>query len=174
MLLHEHFQYFTPLALERTLLEAGFDPVIKRAIFGRSLYACATFSESKIDSKIQEYELSSFYSYAEKVRLVRSEFQKRLTYLLAHETVGVYCPGRALALLSSSHKVRFFDDSVKLHGKYFPPFKARIESRDELVRNPPSVLLIMTRTFGVKLFDELQPLLPNTRILQINELLHAQ
>ena len=172
MLLHEHFQYFTPSTLERTLLEAGFDPVIRNSNFGRSIYACATLVEPKVDFGIPEKELSAFYGYAEKVGLLRTRFRERVAHLLAHGTVGIYCPGRALTLLSSLHEVRFFDDAVALHGKYYPPFQARIESRDELVRNPPTVLLIMTRTFGVKLFEELKPLLPQTRIVQIEEIFH--
>jgi SAM-dependent methyltransferase len=174
MLVHEHFQYFTPSTLERTLLEAGFEPVIRNSNFGRSIYACATLGESKVNFGIPEKELSAFYGYAEKVSLLRTRFQEQVANFLVHGTVGIYCPGRALAMLSSLHEVRFFDDAAALHGKYYPPFQPRIESRDELVRNPPAVLLIMTRTFGVKLFEELKPLLPKTRILQMEEIFHGR
>jgi hypothetical protein len=172
MLLHEHFQYFTPSTLERTLLEAGFYTVIRHSNFGRSIYACATLGESKVNFGIPEKEFSVFYGYANKVSLLRTRFQEQVANLLVHGTVGIFCPSRALALLSSIHEVRFFDDAAALHGKYYPPFQARIESRDELVRNPPAVLFIMTRTFGVKLFEVLKPLLPQTRILQVEDLYH--
>jgi 2-polyprenyl-3-methyl-5-hydroxy-6-metoxy-1,4-benzoquinol methylase len=172
MLLHEHFQYFTPSTLKRTLLEAGFDAVISHSNFGRSIYACATLGESKVNFVIPEKELSAFYGYAEKVSLLRTRFQEQVANLLDHGTVGIYCPSRALALLSPLDEVRFFDDAAALHGKYYPPFQARIESRDELVRNPPAVLFIMTRTFGVKLFEKLKPLLPQTRILKVEDICH--
>ena len=172
MLLHEHFQYFTPSTLERTLLEAGFDAVIRHSNFGRSIYACATLGESNVNIGIPYKELTAFYGYAEKVSLLITRFREQVANLLAHGTVGIYCPGRALALLQSLHDVRFFDDDAALHRKFYPPFQARIESRDELARNPPAVLLIMTRTFGVKLFEELKPLLPQTRILQMEEIYH--
>jgi SAM-dependent methyltransferase len=171
MLIHEHFQYFTPDSLKRTLLHARFDPVIRSSGFGRSIYACATLGGSRGDSEISGNELSMVRDYARKVSRLRSGFREKLTSLLSQGSVGIYCPARALALLSRRHQVRFFDDAAALHGMYFPPFAARIESRDELARNPPDVLFIMSRTFGNNLFTALRPLLPNTRMFQMDEIL---
>ena len=171
MLLHEHYQYFTQISLKRTLKSAGLDSIVKSSKFGRSIYACATIGSPECCFEISDEEVSLLSEFAISAMNLRDIFQEKFRVLLSEGSLGVYCPGRALNLLSQSQEVRFFDDSEALHGKYYPPFKSKIESREELIKNPPKYLCIMSRTFGDRLAKELEPFLLKTKILQLDDLL---
>lgn len=170
MLLHEHYQYFTSGSLSRTLSLAGLDSIIVKSKFGRCLYASASIAECTSDLSVGDLEIAKFKEYLEKVNVLRSMFEKNIWKMLSMGSVGIYCPARALALLPFSAEVRFFDDSRSLLNKYYPPYSAKIEQRDDFVKNPTDYLIIMSRTFGAKLKSELGELVNKSKIVLVEEM----
>ena len=165
MLLHEHYQYFTPSSLSRTLQTAGYEANIQSSSYGRSIYASARLKKGKVvvDSPSPE-EISIINAYPRKVDELINCFSSMLKRALKNGSVGIYCPARALAFLPQVISVRFFDDSSSLHGKYYPPFQSMIESREDLLANPVETLFIMSWTFGDRLARDLAPQLPRSKI----------
>ncbi len=169
MLLHEHYNYFTPTSLRRTLLNAGFDAIIRLSGFGRSIYACATLCKNKRNAEPSNQEMTLLRAFSGKVRQLTDRFHSVLRSAIEKGSVGVYCPARALALLPHDAPIRFFDDASELHGKYYPPFQSRIESREALFKNPVDTLFIMSRTFGACLVQELRSKLAAVNILTMDD-----
>ncbi|MCG6533120.1 MAG: class I SAM-dependent methyltransferase [Syntrophales bacterium LBB04] len=170
MLLHEHYQYFVPSSLRHTLMSAGLYTSVQKSGYGRALYAYAKSSSIKRSDKPNKEELKVLKAYPKKVRRLTETIQRNMNRAIANGTIGIYCPARALAVLPHDAPFRFFDDSPDLHGKYYPPFQSRIESRDELFENPPDTLWIMSRTFGENLKNSIEDHLPRTKIALITEL----
>lgn len=170
MLLHEHYQYFTASSLRRTLMSAGLYASVQKSGYGRSLYAYAKSSSFKQLDESEKEELTILEAYPAKVRRLTETIHRHMDITLANGTLGIYCPGRALAVLPHDAPVRFFDDSPDLQGKYYPPFPFRIESRDELLENPPDTLWIMSRTFGENLRNNIKERVLKTKIVLITEL----
>ncbi len=172
MILHEHYHYFTSTSLRRNLLAAGLNPHIQNSGYGRSIYAIARPIEGDTAFEAPSSdEILVLKSYPEKVEKLKKYFTSRLYLALKKGSVGIYCPARALSLLPADIPVRFFDDACDLHGKYYPPFKSLIENRDDLISCPVDTLFIMTRTFCVRIADELTPILSGTKIYTIEDLL---
>lgn len=170
MLLHEHYHYFTVSSLRRTLMSAGLFTSVQKSGYGRTLYAYAKPSFVKQLDEPDKEELKVLKAYPAKIRRLTETMHRNIERALTNGTLGIYCPVRALAVLSPNKPVRFFDDSPDLHGKFYPPFISRIESRDELFENPPDTLWIMSRTFGEKLKNSIKERLLKTRIVLITEL----
>jgi hypothetical protein len=173
MLLHEHYYYYTERSLVNCLASAEFSSEVFRAGYGRLLYAVAKHDvgaakrRAPVADAVSEQALNSYTSRC-------SEFingaRERIEASLERGSVGIYCPARALGILPHVEGMRFFDDSPSLHGKYYPPFTARVESREELLRDPPRELWIMSRTFGRKLRSELAADLTDVEFFLIDEL----
>ena len=70
-------------------------------------------------------------------------------------SVDIYCSVRILNFLKVDSRVSFFDDSVTIQGKYYPPFNAEIFSRKKLQANPSNTLFIASRTFENKIKKDL-------------------
>jgi 2-polyprenyl-3-methyl-5-hydroxy-6-metoxy-1,4-benzoquinol methylase len=171
MLLHEHYQYFTLDSLRRVLLCADLEADVQTSGYGRCIYAVATpLSTNDIINQPKHEEVLAVKGFVEKVEKNRNNLVDYLYKSVEAGTVGIYCPARALSFLPSDVPVRFFDDSSDLKGKYYPPFHACIESKEQLIENPVDTLIIMSRTFGVKMANELSLMLPNTVIKTIAEI----
>lgn len=169
MLLHEHFHYFNAQSLQRILNSAGMSAHVERSAYGRCLYACGKFDGGARLKEVGEEELVALQTYASKARSFTQEVSSAIANAVERGSVGIYIPARALPFLRADTEVRFFDDSASLHGKFYPPFRARIESRAELLRNPPDSLFVMSRTFGPTLADELRPKLRHADFRLLHE-----
>lgn len=170
MLMHEHYQYFTPMSLVRALQAGGYEAHAQPSSYGRSIFAHARLKTSNvvIDKPSPEENLA-VKEYLDKVSEISKKFSTILEKSIGKGAVGVYCPARALPILSKDIIVRFFDDSISLHGKYYPPFQSVIESRNDLIERPVDVLFIMSWTFGKQLARELGSLLPRTTIYTMDK-----
>jgi 2-polyprenyl-3-methyl-5-hydroxy-6-metoxy-1,4-benzoquinol methylase len=168
ILLHEHYHYFTSPSLIRSIAKAGFSGIVQNSTFARSLYVIASKNQKKIPGECVVDIDDDLLNYGLKVNSFKAKFQAKIEYFSSRGSVGIYCPARALNLISGNAKMRFFDDSPLLKGKYYPPFNFVIESREQLISNPTDYLFIASRTFGEKLKSELEYLLPNTIIETIN------
>jgi len=92
------------------------------------------------------------------------------------ESLAIYVPGRAVNALSIANtaldSIRFIDDNPMLVGTYFPGCNVPAESREMLIAKPTDNVIIMSRTFGVKLALELkQELKGQVNIVTIDDVL---
>jgi len=75
--------------------------------------------------------------------------------LCSQGPVGIYCPSRALAIMEPNFPIEFFDDDTALQGNYLPPFKNQIQGRKVLIESDIASVVIMSRTFGEKIYKSL-------------------
>jgi SAM-dependent methyltransferase len=175
ILLHEHWQYFTSASMQNILTLCGARDIrIQKANFGGCLYASMALDGGRSGSTSKRAGLPpdalrtpveqayQFRAHAESVN------EKLVNYLAAagrqSESVGIYIPGRMINVLIAtkvgySH-CRFFDDNEFAWGTYYPGINIPVESRKQLLANPPDRLLIMSLSFGNKIKSELLRLLP--------------
>ena len=174
MLLHEHYHYFTPSTLKLSLEKNALNCHIEESGYGRAIYACASPSgKQPLDSSAYDTDVTLedlIHSYFGKLESLQAQFNAKMDEASSLGTVGIYCPARVLPLLDSSYSVRFFDDSDFIQNKYYPPFNAKIESRESLLKRPVNTLFIMSWTFGHRLREALSVQLPDTRIITMDEL----
>jgi 2-polyprenyl-3-methyl-5-hydroxy-6-metoxy-1,4-benzoquinol methylase len=175
MLAHEHFLYFTSDSLSRLLSSHGYTVRdLKRATQGGVLYCAATFSGRSSWASAGDFELAAARSFAAGCTRVEKVIKSRVTGAIRNKrTLGIYCPARGLATLPQTGKFRFFDDDPELSGRFYPPFSVVVEPRSQLLDRPVDELLILSRTFGVRLKDELSsdPRLATCSISTVTELL---
>lgn len=170
MLLHEHISYFDAGSLSRLFESAGLNSFIAKSGYGRCLYAVAALDDlphSQGEAPVADEIVAG---YPEACTAFISRCSASIMQLLAEGSVGIYCPGRGLALLNQGWRLRFFDDDPSLHGMFLPPFRHRIESRDALMSNPVQALVVLSRTFGEKIRGSLRQDGYEGQILIVNEL----
>ncbi|MFQ5752935.1 MAG: hypothetical protein ACE5HI_13155, partial [bacterium] len=169
MLFHEHWSYFRNITLVSTLQIAGYNSIeVEKAGFGGLLYAkCIPGEKNHPFDYLQQLARDDRGATKKFIERSQNNLQKLRNYLadadLCHETVGIYCPGRALNALGMiksrgdiKFNLRFFDDNHLLHGQYFPGFPQIIESREALYREPVDRILVMSWTFGMQLAEVLK------------------
>lgn len=166
ILFHEHFSYFTRDTLNKTLAVGGFGPIhVEKTSFCEMLYASASNNQVSHQGHTQNIEAESMTSrYRERANTATKKVAEHLLESReVGDSVGIYVPGRAVNVLAAAgvpcDHVRFFDDNPKLHKTYFPGIDTPIESRQQLIDDPPEQLLIMSRSFGRKIALEISPVL---------------
>lgn len=177
ILVHEHFSYFTQRALRRLFVRVGLKVItMQPAGYGSVIYCTVTSAENASHQFVEPVDVSEYddaRTYGLKC-LKKSANIERLMRTAAdeHRTIGIYCPARALNVLSICNSVRFFDDDPELTGRYYPPFQNVIENRKALIDKPVDELWIMSRTFGPGLAEELakEDRLARTRILLVDQI----
>jgi SAM-dependent methyltransferase len=159
ILLHEHYHYFTDQSLARCLELRGFRAAkVERAGYGGVLYCCAQTKDDIATSTPADDEIGMLRAFGPRVLCQRVRIAEKLAIALAAGTeIGIYCPNRAVALLTpGATGVRFFDDDPDLHRKHYPTFAAAIENRGDLVAKPVQELWILSRSFGARIRDRLR------------------
>lgn len=179
-LFHEHWSYFDAVTLSSTLRLAGYkELLIEPSSFGGFLY-CVMQSVKEILSPPLEIKATSVKRARNYMHSARSNCRKLADYCKRifdrDKSLGIYVPGRVVNALSIANiplrKVRFFDDNPTLYGTFYPGINIPIEGRQELTSTPTDYVLIMTRTFGNRLAQELQEVLPaSIEIKTISEIL---
>jgi len=170
---HEHFSYFTKKTLTNTLNIAGYDnSQILQPSFSKLLYASSQNLTSGQPAATLDLHkiLSATKQFQKKATELTQEMAQRLTVARAQNTtVGIYVPGRIVNTLALTgvplDHIRFFDDNPMLHNTYFPGINIPIESRTQLIQNPPDQIFIMSNSFGVKIAQQIKPLLPTTTVV---------
>lgn len=172
ILFHEHFSYFDSGSLARLIESVGMYATVMKSAYGRCLYAIATLKKQPVlleNDKGLAYELVA--SYPSRCSVFIEDMRSRISKLAECGTVGVYCASRGLVLLDPTWRLRFFDDDPQLQGKFLPPFRVNIESRDKLIAEPVDYLVIMSRTFGRRIRDSLREHGYPGNILTLDEML---
>jgi carbamoyl-phosphate synthase large subunit len=182
ILFHEHYSYFTPITLEAILRANGATRItFRRSALSRLLFAVFSFDGAARDLSSPGRSLAGSLTLAHRFRNSVQRTTKRLSVYLAqahalNRTVAIYVPGRFINYVPlgalTLERVRFFDDSPALHGRYYPGIRIPVESRDALIADPCDQVLIMSASFGARIAAELRPALPEaTRIITLTELL---
>lgn len=159
ILLHEHYHYFTDQSLVRCLEQSGFRATkVERAGYGGVLYCCAQARDDIAISTPGPDEVELLRGFGPRVLRQRVGIAEKLAVARAAGTeIGIYCPNRAVALLTpGTAEVRFFDDDPDLYRKHYPTFAAAIENRGDLVAKPVQELWILSRSFGAHIRDRLR------------------
>lgn len=175
MFVHEHWSYFTCSSVASLVAAAGGNAVvIRKAGIGGALYVGVDPTGSQprpaLSSAAAADDFETFAGRAARGGETLAEYfaQRRGV------TVGIYCPGRFLNYwrVADGARLRFFDDDIALHDRYFPPIPVAVESRASLLSSPVDSLLIMSRTFGPALADALrrEPCLAGREVLTVAEL----
>lgn len=175
MLLHEHWSYFTASAFKNVFHAAGFEVLsVKRSSYGGLLYIAATPAKSMNEISVPEEDMRHAEQFGIRCAQLREGASLRIDALKTRQlSLGIYAPARVLMWIEPSSKVRFFDDDTDIHGYFYPPFKAAIEGREELLRHPVDELWIMSKSFGRKIASDLaqHDSLRNTNIVLVDDLL---
>lgn len=180
MLVHEHWSYFTVSTLKTLMGSAGFAVrSVKLSGYGGLLYVSAALAGAVRSSQPVEKDIADAFVFRSRCIQIRTRVVDRLMLLeRSRNSLGIYVPGRSLMWLDAMSsdmlgRIRFFDDDARIHGRFYPPFTAAIESRDELLRNPVDELWIMSKSFGKKIASELamHESLRDTKIVLVDDLL---
>lgn len=180
MLVHEHWSYFTTSTLAALMDDAGFAVrSVRLSGYGGMLYVSATLADATRSVRTVEKDVAGAFEFRSRCMQIRTGVGDRLELLeRSGFSLGLYVPGRALMWLDATSsnlpgRVRFFDDDARVHGRFYPPFTAAIESREDLLRNPVDELWIMSKSFGKKIASELalHESLRNTNIVLVDGLL---
>lgn len=178
-LFHEHWSYFDKNTFRATMFQAGLRVVTDcESSFGGSLYACLSDDVpegSCIDGLDDNLRVA--HTYVSQARNHCETLRKACDELTAGaRSLGVYVPARFVNAMGISgipaNSIRFFDDDPGLIGTYYPGIPIAIESRVDLMKSPPDSILIMSRTFGPKLAEQLKQLLPATNVLTVADILY--
>lgn len=145
--LHEHFNYFTKYNIGKTSEKSGLSLTESQESEGGGLLYTKLVQEKT--SKGQAYDLLLEKIFIKNLKKFKSgviNFFKDAE----QSDIAVYCPLRAMNLLyiSGISDCRLVDDNLDIQEKYLPTFNRKIESFEELRRNPPKKILIYSRTFG--------------------------
>jgi len=179
-LFHEHWSYFDRSTLRATMGLAGLTIITDcESSFGGSLYACLSTDPRDATSNVEGLQdnMQTAHKYLSQARAncetLRDACERMTT---DNRTLGVYVPARFVNALGisriSARSIRFFDDDPGLLNTYYPGIPIRIESRADLLKSPTDSVLIMSRTFGPNLANQLRPLLPvGTNVLTVADLL---
>jgi 2-polyprenyl-3-methyl-5-hydroxy-6-metoxy-1,4-benzoquinol methylase len=147
--IHEHFNYFTRSSVKKLTKKAGL--LLKQIEIGaEGGFIFAHMKPAK--NIVLENTDYSFYTgkiFEESVKKLNNAISKYLKSA-AEEEIAIYCPIRALNLLSvlKINNVRIVDDNKDIYKKYLPGLTQQIENFTDLKKNPPKKLLIFSQIFG--------------------------
>jgi carbamoyl-phosphate synthase large subunit len=182
ILFHEHYSYFTATTLPATVRALGARSLrIRRSTLSRLLFCEFSFEGDDEAGVLSPRGLMESLAQAHRFRTTVEHTVRRISaYLSAAraqgDSVGIYVPGRFVNYVTLGglplNGVRFFDDSPALHGRYFPGIPVPVESREALLAEPTSHLLVMSASFGERIVAQIAPRLPaRTRVTTLGALL---
>ena len=155
MAMHEHMNYFDDNSLRLALTRAGFQEItIKKSNHGGLLFACArktseikaAYTDNTSISKLHSFE-EKFNRYALKMKRFIDDMNSRNK----DAVLGFYVPLRAFPYISYfklKHDFRLFDDSASLYQGFYDGIDIPIENFEDLVKSPPTHVIIMTFRFA--------------------------
>ncbi len=177
---HEHWSFFTSNTLRNSITDSmNMNVHIEKSHYGGLLYASTSLGDVNNSSGISTSHDQIIL--AEQFQIQAKNDIERITGFFRsaakdHATLGIFVPGRAINLLSLMKsqihlpELRFFDDNPILHRTYYPGFNVPIENRQDLLNNPPELLIIFTHTFGEKIKRELEDSLNHVNIITWDDL----
>lgn len=167
--MHEHFNYFTreSLILLADSIEMQVETIVPAANDGM-IFCC--FSNNNSQNKIDQELKDNWYEFPVKIKTVLEKLNSEISKYRESD-IAIYSPKRALNALSILNKLncRLVDDTPSLYNNYLPLLKCRIENFDDLIKSPPKIIIIFSRTFGKEILLKCRNRaeLDNTLILNI-------
>jgi SAM-dependent methyltransferase len=155
ILCHEHVNYFEIGSLTRLIESVGMSAFVVRSGFGRCLYAVGSVGGQSVLQPDSGLAVDVLATYPERCSDFIRQARNKIVALASEGSLGVYCAARGLTLLDPKSEMRFFDDDSALHGKFLPPFRSPIASREDLFAAPVNNLVVMSRTFGSRIRESL-------------------
>jgi SAM-dependent methyltransferase len=168
LLFHEHYSYFSARTLSATLRSIGARLLsVGRSDFSNLLLAAYRPGgpEELPEDTGEDVALArAFRKRAEAV--VTAVWREIDEARAAGGRLGIFVPARAANVLAmvpgdgpvDPHEgIRLFDDNPLLHGTYYPGLPMPVESREDLLADPPDRLLIMSLSFGGRIAESLRP-----------------
>tara|TARA_Y100001968_G_scaffold308547_1_gene327469 strand:+ start:30 stop:719 length:690 start_codon:yes stop_codon:yes gene_type:complete len=159
MIWHEHISYFDQSSLYSVLDQLGLvDIKVEQSSYGGMLYAKGTKSVPNNNSYNNNVEIikSKFENYKNKLSYNLNIIEEQIkTSLKYSKQLGIYIPLRFINYLSTLNfskndlnRIRFFDDDISSQGKYYDGFDIKIESFQDLIKNPPETVFICSYKFA--------------------------
>jgi 2-polyprenyl-3-methyl-5-hydroxy-6-metoxy-1,4-benzoquinol methylase len=146
---HEHFNYFTRDSFIYIAKSAGL--VIDSITTGASngMIFCSFMKENGTSTSNYIDSGTKWSTFDDKIDASLKKLKQKLEEY-SQKDIAIYCPKRALNALSiiGINDCRLVDDTVDMFGNYFPFFNNTIENFNSLIKNPPKVIIIFSRTFG--------------------------
>ncbi len=155
MLLHEHWTYSTPEALDLLLQSGNYVNIgSKPAVYGGGMYMWGYKPDQKGNSctlsgteNVGVYLREKAMAYAVKLdaNLMKLQVRAKRTFS-SGKTVGLYGASNAInliGLLDWAVQPRLFDTDTLKHGLYIPCGVNPIESPDALIKNPVNQLWVL-------------------------------
>ena len=170
--MHEHFNYFTreSLILLADSIGMQVETIVPAANDG--MIFCCFSNKYNNQNKIEQNLKDNWHEFPTKIK----NSLERLNIEIAkyqESDIAIYSPKRALNALSILDKLncRLIDDTPSLYNNYLPSLKNRIENFVDLIKSPPKIVIIFSRTFGkeilLKCTNRVE--LANTIILNIEK-----
>lgn len=152
MLIHEHYNYFTTESLFKTVEKAGLFIEKYFHIEGMIILIITTKPQTLLEYPVFDSDLFL-------VKMI--EMQRKMELFLnkyENKNIALYAPSRAINTLffANGKNVRLVDDNPEVHNKYLPFLNNSIENFADIVNEPPSVILIFSRTFGNRIKEKCQ------------------
>jgi len=143
VLIHEHYNYFTPRSLRRLYLQAGLSSIeCVNAEYGWMLYMwgekekIGTISNIEVKGLVEK-ERTLFKQYVIAVRMAIEYTQSRIEECEKQgKSVGIYGAYPNFLLFRWRKSPRFFDGDAAKHGKYLPGLSTPIENPNALLVRP--------------------------------------
>lgn len=170
--MHEHFNYFTRESLILLADRIGMyvETIITAASDG--MIFCCFSNMYKGQNNIEQNLKANWHDYSLKIKASLERLNTEISKYQESD-IAIYSPKRALNALSIINKLncRLVDDTPSLHNNYLPLLKKRIENFGDLIKSPPKLIIIFSRTFGKEILLKCKNSeeLANTIILNIEK-----
>lgn len=156
LMTHEHYNYFTRESLINIAKKVNLTIEYIESAADNGMIFCVL---SNIENKEVEFKTilakNNWKDFESKINLslknLKNFFEKK-----NHNDIAVYCPIRAQNVLSilEINECRLVDDNPELTGKFLPSFDKSVEDFASLIKNPPSEVIIFSRTFGKNILSK--------------------
>jgi hypothetical protein len=145
-------------------MRAGFEVLnVERAKYGGSIYAIGQkvkhLESATVMTENYAQPISKLDLFSESISKFRAAHKEDSRL---HRQIGFYVPLRALPYLATVNssfepeRVRFFDDTIHWHGRFFDGTSVPIENFQDLVRDPVSLIYVMSLTFDKLILKKVQ------------------
>lgn len=150
--IHEHFNFFTKRSVKNVVERAGLH-IHDISIIEGLLAVTVGLEISDYSGKDPDYFKFDYQTYMRKISEGLAKLEGIVKRFDNDSDIAIYVPGRGMNFmyLLNRSDFRLVDDSTEIQGKYLPFLNKPIESWEELIKNPPSAILIFSRTFGEKI-----------------------
>ena len=141
--IHQHVNMFTRYSICKLVENAG----LHVSELKLSDYGAAIFCAASKNKKMLKFHSNDF---KEQIKWSEEFFLKAVKRIEKFKS-----------FLKKIDDFRFFDNNILWHNNYLDGIPKKIENFDDLIKNPPNKLIIMSNTFGKDIKDQVNSILKN-------------